>query len=177
LFEKYALAVGERLEEEKLPNVDMIRCDPKLFTEDYLDLSFKEKMQKNRETEAKLKSYLCEIYGKKLPPILNLHDATRYDYDEDGTVPYCYLFPTAWNLKLRRSLEEFCKLYKESLKRPIVVLGIPAVETISYHTTYVEFKPVIFTRQKEFETRTVEEGVSLTKELIRHLKSLYRIAP
>lgn len=164
--ERFSFEIGRILQNDSPQNTDVIIFRPSCIYPDYLELSWKERVELTYLGNKELRKYALERYGQ-LPFIINLHDYPLYAWHngEELELKYELTYP-AFNLKLGKKLQQ-CFDEREIRVRNSEMQVYPG-----YHALNMEFYPIRFRPEKKtFEILTSEEAVDFVRKVVDFLRS------
>lgn len=161
-FEEFALDVGKNLRKSNFQGVETIRYTPKSIGEDYQILSSMEHIRKSAEGRKELRSYIDRTYGR-VGSIIELHDCPA------PVITHASISFSAWNLKLKGALEEFCKNLK-CHGYFVYAIGYTPRSNLSYHSADIEYFP---NGARDRSVLKKKDGLFILETLVRQLKNNY----
>lgn len=146
--------------------------------EDWYTIGVDEQFRKSERGTIELTKYLDENYEKPFFTIQLHDDPSAWEYKRIfGKFPPGYdptrvdfsLFFPAWNIRLKKSLEDFVVQMKECGHSGESYPSYPSVRP--YHSANIEYFP--YSRFSYKKKQAVERGAVIAKEFAQHLTKDY----
>ncbi|MCS7106341.1 MAG: hypothetical protein NZ942_03425 [Candidatus Aenigmarchaeota archaeon] len=169
-FEKYAIKVGERIKKISDPSIEVIGFTPKSIGDDFLKLLFDENytemIKRNWRGATELRNHIKSLY-EKYDFVIVLH-STPVSADP---CQYTIFYP-ALNFRLEKVIKYF-ETYCNENGIDLVGIGDSPANYVGNHSSIIDFS--VKTPSKDGYVRRLreEEGVSLTLDFIKWIKTHY----
>ena len=173
-YENFSATVGRRLERNPPENTLVKYFRPSTITDDHMDLSRRDKERASRAGGKELSTFARELYGGKLPTVVDLHDFPLYNHNNGSLLQefdtYWIIYPGV-NKKLERILENFRNSHEQKAKIALA----PVFRTGGNNELAFEFFPVKIRADGSFDTMKVEDAEKMVREVISYHQRNYYV--